>query len=593
MTSEMKSEEDQLYDILNLSPPGNIKMTNLMNMMNNQGHNYNGVEGQVLKPGMDSLFIKPNTLDNGPGGPHTARLQMTLDTTGKGQAGSSQSHETMDSYFHKNVNINLGNDTGLSLNSNNPNQLNGELLSPTNMFNSQNHLHPQSPSVYSTHSLYSDTSLNPGSPYIDAASHFSNGYSDMQPIPQQLQYLDTDAPHNANFDNEIALGGSISSTNLIGMSANGPQNQQVPQFNYSVTQAYSVPNDNYNDSHNHGYNQANNSNNHNYAQNANNTNRLTENNLTNYNNTLEQESQKEVKISIQQAPEALAANTPSLFSNSSQNSSNNSPHQPSNNTNNKFGNELVPNYQLTPTSPGSVFSDVSDEQNALLNPEEYQNMKRGRRKSHSALRSRLTSRSRSKSVSSDIEDAESTSNNGVSVSSREKMLELASPNQSSKRTQKHPSVYACHLCEKRFTRPYNLKSHLRTHTDERPFICNVCGKAFARQHDRKRHEDLHTGEKKFQCKGFLKNGTPYGCGRKFARADALRRHFQTEAGKECIRVLVEEDENDRGDDPMKGENEANGMGDVGHGHLSPTSALIRSTADSMQSIPQVAISPPD
>ncbi|ODV79233.1 uncharacterized protein CANTADRAFT_51892 [Suhomyces tanzawaensis NRRL Y-17324] len=180
------------------------------------------------------------------------------------------------------------------------------------------------------------------------------------------------------------------------------------------------------------------------------------------------------------------------------------------------------------------------------------------------------------------------------------MLELASPSKPAKRTQKHPSVYACHLCDKRFTRPYNLKSHLRTHTDERPFICNACGKAFARQHDRKRHEELHTGEKKFQCKGFLKDGSPYGCGRKFARADALRRHFQTENGKACIRLLIEEEELERqkngGTGPpitaasVKLENE---FGDDAMSASTNSNEYLTPNGVSMTSIPQVAISPPD
>lgn len=114
-----------------------------------------------------------------------------------------------------------------------------------------------------------------------------------------------------------------------------------------------------------------------------------------------------------------------------------------------------------------------------------------------------------------------------------------------KRVQKHPATFQCTLCPKRFTRAYNLRSHLRTHTDERPFVCTVCGKAFARQHDRKRHEGLHSGEKKFVCRGELGTDGTWGCGRRFARADALGRHFRSEAGRMCIKPLLDEEAMER------------------------------------------------
>jgi len=141
-----------------------------------------------------------------------------------------------------------------------------------------------------------------------------------------------------------------------------------------------------------------------------------------------------------------------------------------------------------------------------------------------------------------------------SVPHRDYILDLADPSRPSnaadgsnaKRTQKHPATFQCNLCPKRFTRAYNLRSHLRTHTDERPFVCSVCGKAFARQHDRKRHEGLHSGEKKFICRGTLKDGNAWGCGRRFARADALGRHFRSEAGRVCIRPLLEEEAQEKG-----------------------------------------------
>jgi len=142
-----------------------------------------------------------------------------------------------------------------------------------------------------------------------------------------------------------------------------------------------------------------------------------------------------------------------------------------------------------------------------------------------------------------------------SIHNRDYILDLADPTRpnaspnagGSSRVQKHPATFQCNLCPKKFTRAYNLRSHLRTHTDERPFVCTVCGKAFARQHDRKRHEGLHSGEKKFVCKGELNSrpGESWGCGRRFARADALGRHFRSEAGRVCIKPLLDEEATER------------------------------------------------
>ncbi|KAI7332200.1 hypothetical protein KC315_g4762, partial [Hortaea werneckii] len=56
---------------------------------------------------------------------------------------------------------------------------------------------------------------------------------------------------------------------------------------------------------------------------------------------------------------------------------------------------------------------------------------------------------------------------------------------------------------------------------------------------------LHSGEKKFVCKGNLQSGAVWGCGRRFARADALGRHFRSEAGRVCIKPLLEEEAAER------------------------------------------------
>ena len=92
------------------------------------------------------------------------------------------------------------------------------------------------------------------------------------------------------------------------------------------------------------------------------------------------------------------------------------------------------------------------------------------------------------------------------------------PKQHKKTTRRRASrsQLQCTTCLKTFSRPYNLKSHQRTHTKERPFLClhPDCGWTFARPHDLKRHELLHSGVKPFECV----------CGKRFARSDAFKRH---------------------------------------------------------------------
>lgn len=62
-------------------------------------------------------------------------------------------------------------------------------------------------------------------------------------------------------------------------------------------------------------------------------------------------------------------------------------------------------------------------------------------------------------------------------------------------------------CEKVFEKQANLKSHLKSHADERNFVCHDCNATFRRSHDLKRHyRSIHSEVKPYLCsqcrKGF-------------------------------------------------------------------------------------------
>ncbi|KAI1777216.1 hypothetical protein F4818DRAFT_409587 [Hypoxylon cercidicola] len=120
--------------------------------------------------------------------------------------------------------------------------------------------------------------------------------------------------------------------------------------------------------------------------------------------------------------------------------------------------------------------------------------------------------------------------------------EFPEPKKPANGSSKRNASYGCHLCTKKFTRQFNLRSHLRTHNEEKPFVCSYCEMKFTRRSDCLRHEIVH-GEKKLKCSGPLEDGTSWGCGKLFSRGDKLGAHLRSKTGQKCIRSLITQVQN--------------------------------------------------
>ncbi|KAF9992273.1 hypothetical protein BGZ65_012452, partial [Modicella reniformis] len=78
---------------------------------------------------------------------------------------------------------------------------------------------------------------------------------------------------------------------------------------------------------------------------------------------------------------------------------------------------------------------------------------------------------------------------------------LVEANAKAKSSNKPKPQHACPEpdCDKSFSRLFNLRSHMRTHSKARPFVCESCNFAFSRRHDRDRHAKKHLSEKPYKC----------------------------------------------------------------------------------------------
>ncbi|XP_015242953.1 PREDICTED: transcription factor E4F1 isoform X1 [Cyprinodon variegatus] len=78
--------------------------------------------------------------------------------------------------------------------------------------------------------------------------------------------------------------------------------------------------------------------------------------------------------------------------------------------------------------------------------------------------------------------------------------------------------YVCHLCEKTFKTTNILRTHMKTHSDQKNFSCELCGTLFRTKGSLIRHNRRHTDERPYRCTL---------CGQSFRESGALTRHLKS------------------------------------------------------------------
>lgn len=85
-------------------------------------------------------------------------------------------------------------------------------------------------------------------------------------------------------------------------------------------------------------------------------------------------------------------------------------------------------------------------------------------------------------------------------------------------------IYSCPLCSKRFSRKFNLNTHIKcVHSDEKDYVCPFCQRAFNHSSNLRKHiKTVHGEEKRLPCPQ---------CKKPFKHAEALKSHLKVIHGK--------------------------------------------------------------